>query len=94
MTALIILANGSPMNQAFTWGVALTVIGVFLALVAMVFIAIGGKGNRDTKAGGIIMIGPIPIIFGTDRGSVKILIVLAIVLMLLVSGLTILPYLR
>jgi len=82
------------MNQVFIWGVALTVIGVFLALVAMVFIVIGRKGNQDTKAGGIIMIGPIPIIFGTDRGSVKILIVLAIVLMLLVSGLTILPYLR
>ena len=94
MFTLIILANGSPMNQVFIWGVALTVIGVFLALVAMVFIVIGRKGNQDTKAGGIIMIGPIPIIFGTDRGSVKILIVLAIVLMLLVSGLTILPYLR
>jgi len=35
------------------------------------------------RGGGIVMIGPFPIIFGTDTASVKIVIILAIVLILL-----------
>lgn len=39
--------------------------------------------KTDVKGGGIIMLGPIPVIFGSDRKSIKTLILLAIVLMLL-----------
>ncbi|WP_440952655.1 TIGR00304 family membrane protein [Methanococcoides sp. FTZ1] len=43
-----------------------------------------GHSNRSTvKGGGVIMIGPIPIIFGSDRNSSEIAIILAIILMLL-----------
>ncbi len=45
------------------------------------------KNNRENKSdlrgGGIIMIGPIPIIFGSDYQSAKILIMLAIILMII-----------
>jgi len=37
----------------------------------------------EVGGGGIVMIGPFPIIFGTDTASVKIVIILAIVLILL-----------
>lgn len=36
------------------------------------------------KGGGAVIIGPFPIIFGTDRESVKILFTLSIVLVILV----------
>ncbi|WP_407357171.1 TIGR00304 family membrane protein [Methanolobus sp. WCC5] len=39
--------------------------------------------KTDVKGGGIIMLGPIPVIFGSDSKSIKTLILLAIVLMLL-----------
>lgn len=40
--------------------------------------------SRSTvKGGGVVMIGPIPIIFGSDRKSSEIAIILAIILMLL-----------
>ena len=71
---------------------SLTVIGIILAFLAMVMIAVGGRSG-NMKGGGILLIGPLPIIFGTDRQSVKLLVILAIILMLIVSTLTILPYL-
>jgi uncharacterized protein (TIGR00304 family) len=39
--------------------------------------------KSEVKAGGVIMIGPIPIIFGSDKESAKTAIILAIILMLL-----------
>ncbi|MBN1133457.1 MAG: TIGR00304 family protein [Methanosarcinaceae archaeon] len=42
------------------------------------------KNRTDVKGGGIIMIGPIPIIFGTDRHITETLIILAIILMLFI----------
>jgi len=39
--------------------------------------------ESEIKAGGVIMFGPIPIIFGSDKESAKTAAVLAIILMLL-----------
>lgn len=40
-----------------------------------------GKDSENFKAGGVIMLGPIPIGFGTDKGMMIISIILSIVLM-------------
>ena len=42
-----------------------------------------GKVETKVKAGGVIMLGPIPIIFGSDNESAKTAAILAIILMLL-----------
>ncbi|HEY9206852.1 MAG TPA: TIGR00304 family protein [Candidatus Methanoperedens sp.] len=39
--------------------------------------------EKSVKGTGVILIGPVPIVFGSDKKSALILIVLAIVLMLL-----------
>jgi uncharacterized protein (TIGR00304 family) len=52
------------------------------------------KPETSVRGGGVIMIGPIPIIFGSDVGAVKIVIILAIVLMLLAFVLFYLPLWR
>jgi uncharacterized protein (TIGR00304 family) len=41
------------------------------------------KAQSKVKGGGVIMIGPIPIIFGSDKESAKSAAILAIILMLL-----------
>jgi uncharacterized protein (TIGR00304 family) len=41
-----------------------------------------GKGTR-VKGGGVIFIGPVPVVFGTDKKSALFMMILAIVLMLL-----------
>jgi uncharacterized protein (TIGR00304 family) len=42
-----------------------------------------GKVESKVKTGGVIMLGPIPIIFGSDKESAKTAAILAIILMLL-----------
>ena len=41
------------------------------------------KVESEVKGGGVIMLGPIPIIFGSDKESAKTAAILAIILMLL-----------
>ncbi|WP_340819024.1 DUF131 domain-containing protein [Methanolobus sp. WCC4] len=41
------------------------------------------NNRTDVRGGGIIMLGPIPIIIGSDNKSAQTLIILAIILMLL-----------
>ncbi len=49
----------------------------------------GSKGMEKPEAcvrgGGVIMIGPIPIIFGTDIAVLKLVMILAIVLMIIAA---------
>jgi uncharacterized protein (TIGR00304 family) len=52
------------------------------------------KPESSVRGGGVIMIGPIPIIFGSDVGAVKVVIILAIALMILAFVLFYLPLWR
>ncbi len=67
-------------------GIALIILGVFIIIIAVLLISSRsvGKGKGRVRGGGIIMIGPIPIIFGTDKKSLKTVILLAILLMIVV----------
>jgi len=82
------------MSDQLLWSVGLTLvlIGFAIAFVAVVLLALrgarGGKGK--VKGGGVVIIGPIPIIFGTDKQSVKIILVLSIILVALLLVLTVL----
>jgi len=68
----------------FNIGLLLALAGFALAIIA-IFVAIlrSAKGTGEVRGGGIVMIGPVPIVFGTDKGSVRILILLGIVLMIM-----------
>jgi len=77
----------------FEVGFGLTVIGLLVAFAAIVLMIISGKkGEGRVRGGGILFIGPVPIIFGTDHQSVKVLIVLAIASIAMIVLLMILPY--
>jgi uncharacterized protein (TIGR00304 family) len=66
-------------------GLVLVVLGFILAFVAVILLAIRGHAaDGRTRGGGVLLIGPIPIIFGTDRSSVKVLMILAIILIAVV----------
>jgi len=82
--------NGNMTDLTLVLGLGLTVTGIILALLVMISVAVRSRGVRG---GGILLIGPIPIVFGTDQQSVKLLIILAIILMLIISSLTIFSYL-
>ena len=73
-------------------GLALIVLGFIVTFIAVLVMFIKSVSLRGkTRGGGLIMIGPIPIIFGTDKETMKILIALAIVLMVFAAVLMLLP---
>jgi uncharacterized protein (TIGR00304 family) len=73
-------------------GLLLGVAGVALAIVA-IFVAIlrSARGTGKVRGGGVVMIGPVPIVFGTDKESARILMLLGIVLMIVLLLFSLLP---
>jgi uncharacterized protein (TIGR00304 family) len=76
----------------FTIGLLLGLAGFALAIVA-IFVAIlrSARGTGKVRGGGVVMIGPVPIVFGTDKESARILILLGIVLMIVLLVFSLLP---
>jgi uncharacterized protein (TIGR00304 family) len=68
-------------------GIMLLILGFFLIVSGMMRSANESAGipnkERNIKGGGVILIGPVPIVFGTDKKYALLFVVLAIVLMLL-----------
>ncbi len=73
-------------------GMALIFTGIFIILVAILLLFIFIKGEGKMKGGGAIIIGPIPIIFGTDKQSIKTILLLSLTLTALLIILIILFY--
>ena len=62
-------------------GMITIIAGFLLVFIGTLISALGGNG--DVEGGGVIMIGPIPIVFGTSRGAVTLVSILAVLLMVL-----------
>jgi uncharacterized protein (TIGR00304 family) len=69
-------------------GLGLVVVGVIVILTAIILASFGDAKKGKVHGAGVIMIGPIPIIFGTDKKSVKSLLALALVLTIVVLIIT------
>ena len=93
------------MNIAYVIGIAvmLSIVLAFLG-VALIIIDIvkshkeedkeegeGRKEERKSGVGGVILIGPVPIIFGNDSSIIKWAIVLTIIIVVLFVILALLP---
>ena len=75
-----------------TLGITLIILGFAVAFIAILLMFIQNLSFRGkVRGGGLVMIGPVPIIFGTDRESMKILIALAILLIIIVVVLMLTP---
>ena len=71
----------------YALGIGLVIAGVIVIFVALIRASTDGSEKGKVRGAGVIMIGPIPIIFGTDKKSVKEVLVLAlglVVVMLIV----------
>lgn len=67
-------------------GIVAVIIGMLLIFLGTVFLSSSkaeGDGNTKVSTGGVVLIGPIPIIFGNDKGMVTIAIVAAIIIMII-----------
>jgi uncharacterized protein (TIGR00304 family) len=70
------------MTDLFVLGSMLVIIGIFVLVVATILAGIRSRKGR-TKAAGVIIVGPVPIIFGSDKNTVKGLLKLALALTVL-----------
>lgn len=68
-------------------GIAAVIIGMLLIFIGTAFLSSGssGKGENSSKVstGGVVLIGPIPIIFGNDKSMIYVAIFAAVIIMLL-----------
>jgi len=66
-------------------GLILIFTGFLLVLVAIVLLTFTAAiGKKKVRGGGVVIIGPLPIVFGTDKESVRTLLLLSIVLIVVV----------
>ena len=61
-------------------GILLAFAGIAIIMIAIIVIVASRTRDSKVKAGGAIIIGPIPIVFGTDKKTVKTMLILAIIL--------------
>ncbi len=86
--------------KIITLGFLLVFIGILVILAGMLSMVYqtwktGGDGvekpETGVRGGGVIMIGPVPIIFGSDVTALKPIMILAVVLMVIAVILFFLP---
>ncbi|ADP77634.1 Protein of unknown function DUF131 [Methanothermus fervidus DSM 2088] len=67
------------------FGIVIVFLGMLLVIVGSIlqYASVSKTGKSEVKTGGVVMIGPIPIIFGSDRQMAILGVVLAIILMIL-----------
>jgi len=77
----------------YSLGISLIFVGILVISVAIILVVASNvKGGGKVKGGGAIIIGPIPIIFGTDKQSIKTILLLSITLTVLLIILIITSY--
>jgi uncharacterized membrane protein len=75
-------------------GFTLIFVGVIIVIAAFLLIfLLSFKGGGEMRGGGAIIIGPFPIVFGTDKESVRAVLWLSIILTILLFTFFILFYL-
>jgi uncharacterized protein (TIGR00304 family) len=76
--------------QSFFYiGIALVLVGfvvIFVATLLLFFAPVKSRG--EIRGGGAVIIGPFPIVFGSDKESVKLVLVLSMVIIALLLFVT------
>lgn len=63
------------------WMLLIGIVFIFIGFILIVVSSLPQK--TEIKSGGVVLIGPVPLIFGTDKETIIIASVLAIVIMIL-----------
>ena len=63
-------------------GIILVVIGFVIMFIGTILTAYKSEASKEskTKIGGVVLIGPVPLIFGNDTQTVNLTLILAIIL--------------
>jgi len=73
-------------------GFGLVFAGIIILITATILVSILSGKNGKVRAVGVIVVGPVPIVFGSDKKTVKTILKLAVVLTTLLIVLSLLYY--
>jgi uncharacterized protein (TIGR00304 family) len=77
----------------YALGIALIFVGVLIIVLAVLLLSVLSVKKGKVKGGGAIIIGPISIIFGTDKKSLKTVLLLSLALTVLLIVAMVIYYL-
>jgi len=69
-------------NSIVLIGFAVVIIGILIIFIGSALQS-SNSSKTEVHTSGVILIGPIPIIFGNDKGLVMIAVIIAVILMIL-----------
>jgi len=64
----------------YALGIGLIFAGILIIVVAAILLFVAGAKSGKVKGGGVVMVGPVPIIFGTNKKSLQTVLVLSLAL--------------
>jgi uncharacterized protein (TIGR00304 family) len=81
-------------GNLYSAGFILVFAGIIIVVVAAILILLANiKGRGKVRGGGAIIIGPVPIVFGTDKKSLKTVLLLSIALTIILVVVNVVFYL-
>jgi uncharacterized protein (TIGR00304 family) len=81
----------------FDLGVTLAFLGLIVIIIALIYEILKSLKDQprepkgQTKVGGVILIGPFPIVFGNNKDAIKISLILLAATIILILMMAILP---
>ncbi len=90
MTRAIFTFDTSPL---YSLGLIMILVGIIVVIVAFILLFISSVKGGEARGGGALIIGPLPIVFGTDKESVKAMLWLSIALTIIAFALFVTLYL-
>lgn len=79
----MVLGNLVNYNTIILMGFAVVILGIFLIFIGTALQSSSNDSKTEIHTGGVILIGPIPIIFGNDRTLILFGVIFAIIIMIL-----------
>ena len=77
----------------YSLGITMILVGIIIVVVAFALLFLSSVKSGKVRGGGAVIIGPFPIVFGTDKDSVKAVLWLSIALTIILFALFIILHL-
>lgn len=77
----------------YALGITMVFVGIMIIVVTLILLSLSSAKTGKVKSGGAVIIGPVPIIFGTDKKSLKTVLLLSLALTAMLIALLILQHL-
>jgi len=79
------------MNSLYTIGFFMFILGIILCIIGVLWTILRSASTSRVSGGGLVMIGPFPIVFGTNRDITRWMFIITLFFMIFMIISMILP---